>query len=152
MASGFGINGGNYQHDSNLFWLKHFLRVYLGRGRCFHFWQEFSKCYASADFPTQCNAERDDYLECLHHTKEVQSSLLNAWQYQKWTEELTSIAHGNSLLVSPVSRPKNWSKLKRENSWRRKLTLLPTLICPSSTLLTANRHWKAKHEIKWSPA
>ncbi|KAL1935067.1 hypothetical protein VTP01DRAFT_4207 [Rhizomucor pusillus] len=70
MASGFGINGGNYQHDSNLFWLKHFLRVYLGRGRCFHFWQEFSKCYASADFPTQCNAERDDYLECLHHTKE----------------------------------------------------------------------------------
>ncbi|KAG2218012.1 hypothetical protein INT45_010809 [Circinella minor] len=50
MASGFGLNG--------------------GRGRCFHFWQEFNKCYAGADFPQQCNAQRDDYMECLHHTKE----------------------------------------------------------------------------------
>lgn len=41
-----------------------------GRGRCFHFWQEFNKCYASADLPQQCLAQRDDYLECLHHTKE----------------------------------------------------------------------------------
>ncbi|KAI8096670.1 uncharacterized protein BX664DRAFT_324576 [Halteromyces radiatus] len=50
MASGFGYDG--------------------GRGRCFQFWQEFNKCYASADFPQQCLAQRDDYLECLHHTKE----------------------------------------------------------------------------------
>ncbi|KAI9312293.1 hypothetical protein BX666DRAFT_1990506 [Dichotomocladium elegans] len=50
MSSGFGLDG--------------------GRGRCFHFWQEFNKCYASADFPQQCLAQRDDYLECLHHTKE----------------------------------------------------------------------------------
>ncbi|ORZ15794.1 hypothetical protein BCR42DRAFT_415912 [Absidia repens] len=50
MASGFGYDG--------------------GRGRCFQFWQEFNKCYASADVPQQCLAQRDDYLECLHHTKE----------------------------------------------------------------------------------
>ncbi|CAO3662105.1 unnamed protein product [Rhizopus stolonifer] len=34
------------------------------------FWQEFNKCYASADLPRQCLSQRDDYLECLHHTKE----------------------------------------------------------------------------------
>ncbi|CEP10162.1 hypothetical protein [Parasitella parasitica] len=50
MASGFGLDG--------------------GRGRCFHFWQEFNKCYATADLPQQCLDQRDDYLECLHHTKE----------------------------------------------------------------------------------
>ncbi|CDS14233.1 hypothetical protein LRAMOSA06403 [Lichtheimia ramosa] len=50
MSSGFGLDG--------------------GRGRCFHFWQEFNKCYATADFPKQCVAQRDDYMECLHHTKE----------------------------------------------------------------------------------
>ncbi|ORY91856.1 hypothetical protein BCR43DRAFT_558582 [Syncephalastrum racemosum] len=50
MSSGFGYEG--------------------GRGRCFHFWQEFNKCYASADFPQQCLAQRDDYMECLHRTKE----------------------------------------------------------------------------------
>ncbi|CEG80751.1 Putative NADH dehydrogenase (Ubiquinone) Fe-S protein 5 [Rhizopus microsporus] len=42
MSSGFGLDG--------------------GRGRCFHFWQEFNKCYASADLPQQCLAQRDDSL------------------------------------------------------------------------------------------
>jgi NADH dehydrogenase (ubiquinone) Fe-S protein 5 len=52
-----------------------------GRTRCFPFWQEFSKvsrwrlpliqCYASADAPQDCVAQKDDYLECLHRTKEV---------------------------------------------------------------------------------
>ncbi|KAI8976484.1 hypothetical protein BDB01DRAFT_764692 [Pilobolus umbonatus] len=51
MASGFSLDG--------------------GRGRCFNFWQEFNKCYASADVPQQCLSQRDDYLECLHHTKEI---------------------------------------------------------------------------------
>ncbi|KAI8990783.1 hypothetical protein BDF20DRAFT_795603, partial [Mycotypha africana] len=41
-----------------------------GRGRCYHFWQEFNKCYASADLPSDCISQRDDYFECLHHTKE----------------------------------------------------------------------------------
>ncbi|KAL1408909.1 hypothetical protein Q8F55_005723 [Vanrija albida] len=51
MASGFGYSG--------------------GRTRCFVFWQEFSKCYANADAPQECVAQKDDYLECLHRTKEI---------------------------------------------------------------------------------
>ncbi|KAF8504786.1 hypothetical protein F5888DRAFT_1658587 [Russula emetica] len=51
MASGFGFNG--------------------GRSRCFAFWQEFSKCYAQTDNPKECNPQAEDYLECLHHTKEI---------------------------------------------------------------------------------
>ncbi|KAG2154234.1 uncharacterized protein EDB93DRAFT_1133354 [Suillus bovinus] len=43
----------------------------LGRSRCFAYWQEFSKCYAEADVPSQCRLQADDYLECLHHTKEI---------------------------------------------------------------------------------
>ncbi|CAE6431267.1 unnamed protein product [Rhizoctonia solani] len=51
MASGFGYTG--------------------GRSRCFPFWQEFAKCYANADAPSECRAQSEDYLECLHHTKEI---------------------------------------------------------------------------------
>ncbi|KAI0355851.1 hypothetical protein OH77DRAFT_1495708 [Trametes cingulata] len=51
MASGFGYHG--------------------GVSRCFAYWQEFSKCYAQTDVPSQCRAQADDYLECLHHTKEI---------------------------------------------------------------------------------
>ncbi|KAI0002163.1 hypothetical protein BJV74DRAFT_817399 [Russula compacta] len=51
MASGFGFNG--------------------GRSRCFAFWQEFSKCYAETDRPKECAPQAEDYLECLHHTKEI---------------------------------------------------------------------------------
>ncbi|KAF9513171.1 hypothetical protein BS47DRAFT_1280935, partial [Hydnum rufescens UP504] len=42
-----------------------------GRSRCFALWQEFSKCYANADSPAQCILQSEDYLECLHHTKEI---------------------------------------------------------------------------------
>lgn len=42
-----------------------------GRPRCFAFWQEFQKCYASADTPSDCILAKEDYLECLHHTKEI---------------------------------------------------------------------------------
>ncbi|PWY97913.1 hypothetical protein BCV70DRAFT_194495 [Testicularia cyperi] len=51
MASGFSFKG--------------------GRPRCFAFWQEFQKCYVQADTPSDCSAAKDDYLECLHHTKEI---------------------------------------------------------------------------------
>ena len=32
---------------------------------------EFSKCYAGATRPEDCIAAKEDYMECLHHTKEV---------------------------------------------------------------------------------
>ncbi|KIK96642.1 hypothetical protein PAXRUDRAFT_292966 [Paxillus rubicundulus Ve08.2h10] len=51
MASGFSYTG--------------------GRSRCFAYWQEFQKCYAQADAPQQCQLQAEDYLECLHHTKEI---------------------------------------------------------------------------------
>ncbi|KAK0543342.1 hypothetical protein OC846_004515 [Tilletia horrida] len=51
MASGFGYGG--------------------GQSRCFQFYQEFRKCYASAEFPTECALQRADYIECLHHKKEI---------------------------------------------------------------------------------
>lgn len=49
--SGFGVRGGT--------------------SRCFSFWQEFRKCYVTSESPSDCSLQRDDYLECLHHTKEV---------------------------------------------------------------------------------
>ncbi|CAO1613967.1 unnamed protein product [Jaminaea pallidilutea] len=51
MASGYGFKG--------------------GPSRCFSFWQEFQKCYAQAEGPSDCVAQSDDYLECLHHGKEI---------------------------------------------------------------------------------
>ncbi|PWN23986.1 hypothetical protein BCV69DRAFT_236807, partial [Microstroma glucosiphilum] len=42
-----------------------------GRSRCFTFWQEFQKCYSVADHPSECVPQKDDYLECLHHGKEI---------------------------------------------------------------------------------
>lgn len=30
-----------------------------------------SQCYAGADEPSQCIAQKEDYMECLHKTKEV---------------------------------------------------------------------------------
>ncbi|GAA6060854.1 hypothetical protein JCM10212_006234 [Sporobolomyces blumeae] len=61
MASGFGYTG--------------------GRSRCFPFWQDFQKCYAGADTPQQCVLQKEDYLECLHHTKEVSRALKIKTEY-----------------------------------------------------------------------
>jgi len=63
MASGFGYTG--------------------GRSRCFPFWQEFAKCYAQADFPSQCILQKEDYVECLHHTQEKARAKMLQYQAQK---------------------------------------------------------------------
>ncbi|KDR80209.1 hypothetical protein GALMADRAFT_223096 [Galerina marginata CBS 339.88] len=42
-----------------------------GRSRCFTYWQEFQKCYAQSEHPIECRPQSNDYLECLHHTKEI---------------------------------------------------------------------------------
>lgn len=54
MASGFGTTG--------------------QIGRCYPLWMDFSKCLTDADSRSACAALRDDYLECLHHRKEVRFS------------------------------------------------------------------------------
>lgn len=51
MASGFGING--------------------MRGRCYPLWMDFSECMTKCETPEDCRPLREDYLECLHHRKEV---------------------------------------------------------------------------------
>ncbi|KAJ7145983.1 hypothetical protein C8R44DRAFT_756267 [Mycena epipterygia] len=41
-----------------------------GPSRCSAYWREFTKCYAGADSPRECAPQRDDYMECVHRTKE----------------------------------------------------------------------------------
>ncbi|CEQ41042.1 SPOSA6832_02721 [Sporobolomyces salmonicolor] len=47
----------------------------------------FQKCYVGADAPEQCTLQKEDYLECLHHTKEVSRAM------KIKTEYLTKTAH-----------------------------------------------------------
>ncbi|GJN15475.1 hypothetical protein PR202_gb02395 [Eleusine coracana subsp. coracana] len=52
MASGWGING--------------------NKGRCYDFWVDFSECMSRCRQPSDCALLREDYMECLHHSKEFQ--------------------------------------------------------------------------------
>ncbi|KAI3698395.1 hypothetical protein L2E82_41907 [Cichorium intybus] len=52
MASGWGITG--------------------NKGRCYDFWMDFSECMSRCREPKDCSFLREDYLECLHHSKEFQ--------------------------------------------------------------------------------
>ncbi|KAG2252572.1 hypothetical protein Bca4012_100139 [Brassica carinata] len=52
MASGWGITG--------------------NKGRCYDFWMDFSECMSHCREPKDCSLLREDYLECLHHSKEFQ--------------------------------------------------------------------------------
>mmetsp|Transcript_4864 Transcript_4864/g.8940 ORF Transcript_4864/g.8940 Transcript_4864/m.8940 type:complete len:88 (-) Transcript_4864:173-436(-) len=51
MSSGYGVGG--------------------GVGRCYPFWVEFAKCMVNVEDRTDCWEFREDYLECLHHRKEI---------------------------------------------------------------------------------
>ncbi len=44
-----------------------------GRGRCYTLWRDFMACLAKHDTVSLkvCHNEREDYLECLHHSKLV---------------------------------------------------------------------------------
>ncbi|TDL22699.1 hypothetical protein BD410DRAFT_828143 [Rickenella mellea] len=66
MASGYGYTG--------------------GPSRCFAFWQEYAKCYASADSPQQCRAQSEDYIECLHHKQEIARARAVKAQFVKRAE------------------------------------------------------------------
>lgn len=39
--------------------------------RCYAVYMDFSECMSKTDDPKKCNDFREDYLECLHHRKEV---------------------------------------------------------------------------------
>ena len=66
-----------------------------GRGRCFTLWKDFMSCVAqqgSYGFNV-CQSEREDYLECLHHTKLVSICLTT-------TADLCSILVNCSELIN----------------------------------------------------
>ncbi|POY74974.1 hypothetical protein BMF94_1950 [Rhodotorula taiwanensis] len=46
----------------------------------------FQKCYAGADVPEQCALQKEDYLECLHHTKEVSRAMKVKHEYLTKTQ------------------------------------------------------------------
>jgi NADH dehydrogenase (ubiquinone) Fe-S protein 5 len=46
-----------------------------GRPRCFHFFQEYLKCYTQNDHHRACQLEYEDYDECIFHKKEVHPHL-----------------------------------------------------------------------------
>uniref|UniRef100_F0W9R3 NADH dehydrogenase [ubiquinone] iron-sulfur protein 5 n=1 Tax=Albugo laibachii Nc14 TaxID=890382 RepID=F0W9R3_9STRA len=51
MASGFGFNG--------------------REGRCYQFWKEVEECNKHSEYLGQCALQAEDYMECLHHRKEL---------------------------------------------------------------------------------
>ncbi|KAJ2802449.1 hypothetical protein H4R20_003273 [Coemansia guatemalensis] len=46
---------------------------FKGTNRCFPFWEDYQQCYFSSKDKTHsdCSPAREDYLECLHHFKEI---------------------------------------------------------------------------------
>jgi len=53
MSSGFGSRGST--------------------GRCYNMWEDFSSCLKdNKEDISPCKDYRDDYMECLHHRKELQ--------------------------------------------------------------------------------
>lgn len=54
------------------------LEKYAGGANTRIEWQSFMECYSSNSTtdPSQCTAKSADYYECLHHKKEVRTSLL----------------------------------------------------------------------------
>ncbi|CAA0819971.1 NADH dehydrogenase [Striga hermonthica] len=56
MASGWGITG--------------------NKGRCYDFWMDFSDCMSRCREPKDCTLLREDYFECLHHSKETSVTAL----------------------------------------------------------------------------
>ncbi|KAJ2616794.1 hypothetical protein H4S08_000630 [Coemansia sp. RSA 1365] len=46
---------------------------FKGTNRCFPFWEDYQQCYFSSNDKTHsdCSPAREDYLECLHHFKEI---------------------------------------------------------------------------------
>ncbi|KAF8814663.1 hypothetical protein BYT27DRAFT_7205613 [Phlegmacium glaucopus] len=58
-----------------------------GRSRCFTYWQEFQKCYAQSENPIECRPQSNDYLECLHHPKEIKRAQTIQAEYNRRLEK-----------------------------------------------------------------
>ncbi|CAH0474561.1 unnamed protein product [Peronospora belbahrii] len=51
MSSGFGFKG--------------------REGRCYQFWKGVEQCSKDTEYSGQCGKQVEDYIECLHHKKGV---------------------------------------------------------------------------------
>uniref|UniRef100_K3X7I5 NADH dehydrogenase [ubiquinone] iron-sulfur protein 5 n=1 Tax=Globisporangium ultimum (strain ATCC 200006 / CBS 805.95 / DAOM BR144) TaxID=431595 RepID=K3X7I5_GLOUD len=71
MSSGFGFKG--------------------REGRCYRFWKDIEECSKNTEFTGQCGKQVEDYLECLHHKKEL--TRMNAIVVQKEKQEAAA-RHG----------------------------------------------------------
>ncbi|XP_068662255.1 NADH dehydrogenase [ubiquinone] iron-sulfur protein 5-B isoform X1 [Aristolochia californica] len=76
MASGWGITG--------------------NKGRCYDFWTDFSECMSRCREPKDCALLREDYLECLHHAKEVYLETAHMVLDKKHRDPFTSYGHDKS--------------------------------------------------------
>ncbi|KAJ7488988.1 hypothetical protein FB451DRAFT_1080424 [Mycena latifolia] len=84
-----------------------------GPSRCSAYWQEFTKCYASVDQPQQCALPRDDYMECLHRTKEkARNAMIQAEHVRRQEQalkdhkkDLDAQADGVSTRVGLIPTP-----------------------------------------------
>lgn len=46
--------------------------IFTQQGRCFEFWKKLKECERTAELPKiDCPVYFEDYVECLHHSKEV---------------------------------------------------------------------------------
>ncbi|KAF8962561.1 hypothetical protein BDZ97DRAFT_1101890 [Flammula alnicola] len=107
MASGFGWGG--------------------GRSRCFSYWQEFQKCYAQTDEPSDCRPQNEDYLECLHRTKDIQRAQAVKAEYVRQLEhhvkeqsKVSEILSGGGITnVGLIKRDKPEEEA-RSRLWRRR--------------------------------
>uniref|UniRef100_M4B8G7 NADH dehydrogenase [ubiquinone] iron-sulfur protein 5 n=1 Tax=Hyaloperonospora arabidopsidis (strain Emoy2) TaxID=559515 RepID=M4B8G7_HYAAE len=70
MSSGFGFKG--------------------GEGRCYQFWKTVEQCSKDTEVSGQCGKQVEDYLECLHHRKEL--TRMNVVIAQKEKEEVAAAA------------------------------------------------------------
>lgn len=49
--------------------------IFTKHGRCYEFWKRLKECERSAEIPKlDCPVYFEDYVECLHHNKEVEEN------------------------------------------------------------------------------
>ncbi|KAG1690552.1 hypothetical protein DVH05_028055 [Phytophthora capsici] len=72
MSSGFGFKG--------------------REGRCYQFWKSVEQCSKDTEYSGQCGKQVEDYLECLHHRKELTRMNVVITQQEK---EAAAARHGD---------------------------------------------------------
>lgn len=105
MSSGFGAFGGT--------------------GRCYPIWRDLVHCVKAHAVVAECIEFRDDYLECLHHSKEVRTfpNFRSESHKSRKNEILTVIRHFLTSLTFCVtfssSSARALLRIARNNLWQR---------------------------------